>query len=96
VLPWASGSQSSLILFGLGGFAIGLLAAIVAVLQTGVLSRKTVLGAAVAPFGILILIAIIVDGQLPYVWLSVGLPVATWSIGLGLYLALTGRIVPSA
>jgi len=44
----------------------------------------------------LLLAAIIVDGQLPYVWLSVGLPVAISSVGLGLYLALTGRVLNSS
>ena len=95
VYPWASGSQTILLLFGLGGFAIGLLAAIIAVLLTGVLSRKMVIGAAVAPFAILILAAITFGGQIPLVWLSVGLPAAIWSIGLGLYLMVTGRVAPS-
>ena len=95
VHPWVAGSQTTLILFGLGGFAIGLLAAIIAVLLTGVLSRKMVIGAAVAPFAILILAAIPFGGQIPLVWLSVGLPAAIWSIGLGLYLMVTGRVAPS-
>ena len=95
VHPWVAGSQTTLILFGLGGFAIGLLAAIIAVLLTGVLSRKMVIGAAVAPFAILILAAITFGGQIPLVWLSVGLPAAIWSVGLGLYLTITGRVIPS-
>ena len=94
VQPWAAGSQITFIIFGLGGFAIGLLAAIIAVLLTGALSRKMVVVAAVVPFAILILAVIIFGGQIPLVWLSVGLPAAIWSVGLGLYLAISGRLIP--
>ena len=95
VQPWATGAQSALLLFGLGGYAVGLLAAIIAVLYTGVLSRRIVLGVAIAPFALLLLAAILFDGQLPLVWLSVGLPVVFWSVGLGLFLVLTGRVQAS-
>ncbi len=89
--PWAAGSQTALIMFGLGGFAVGLVAVALAIIQAGGVSRRVAIGIAIAPL-IPLAVLVAIPGADPLVWLSVGLPSLVWSVGLGVYLAATGRV----
>lgn len=89
--PWASGSQSTLLLFGLGSLALGLLALIVVMLKARAFSRLTIALALALPVVMWLVIALTIEGA-PLVWLVPGLPVAVWTVGLGLFLVFTGRV----
>ena len=89
--PWAAGSQTVLLMFGLGGFAVSLVAAALAIIQAGGVSRRVAIGIAIAPL-IPLAVFVAIPGEDPLVWLSVGLPSLVWSVGLGIYLAVTGRV----
>jgi hypothetical protein len=89
--PWASGNQAMLILIGLGGFAAGLLATAMAIILAGGISPRLAIVFALTPL-IPLAVFLIIPGEDPYIWLSVGLPSLVWSISLGGYLAITGRV----
>ncbi len=89
--PWASGSQTVLLMIGIGLFALGLLVTIVSMLRAGAFSRRTIMIAIASPAVLWIAIALFVKGA-PLVWLVPGLPVAFWSRGLGVFLVITGRL----
>jgi len=89
---WASGSQTSLLMIGLGFLALGLLALIVVMLRAGAFSRPAIVVALALPVVLWLVIALAVEGA-PMVWLVPGLPVAVWTVGLGVFLILTGRVV---
>ena len=93
--PWSSGSQTVLLMFGLGLFTIGLLVTITALLQTGAFSRRLITLALAIPLSIWIVIALTIEGA-PLVWLVPGLPLAIWSVGLGLFLVFSGRVTSLA
>ena len=90
--PWASGSQTSLLMIGLGFLALGLLALIVAMLRAGAFSRPAIAVALALPVVLWIGIALTVEGA-PLVWLAPGLPVVVWTVGLGFFLIVSGRVV---
>jgi hypothetical protein len=90
--PWASGSQTSLLMIGLGFLALGLLALIVVMLRAGAFSRPAIVVALALPVVLWIVIALAVEGA-PLVWLVPGLPVVVWTVGLGFFLIVTGRVV---
>jgi hypothetical protein len=95
VFPWASGSQTVLLMFGLGLFSIGLLVTITALLQTGAFSRRLITVALAIPIILWLVIALTIEGA-PLVWLVPGLPLAIWSVGLGLFLVFSGRLTSLA
>jgi hypothetical protein len=90
--PWASGSQTSLLMIGLGFLAIGLLALIAVMLWAGAFSRPAIVVALALPVVLWLVMALAIDGA-PLVWLVPGLPVAVWTVGLGAFLIVTGRVV---
>ena len=87
--PWATGSQSVLLLIGVGLFAVGLLLTIVSMLRAGAFSRRTILFSVAAPAVLWIAIALTAEGA-PLVWLIPGLPAAFWGPGLGVFMAIPG------
>jgi hypothetical protein len=89
--PWASASQFTLIGLGMGGFAAGLLATAVSLILSGGVSVRIALLLALAPL-LPLGIFLIIPGEDPLIWLGVGLPSLVWSIVLGSYLAITGRV----
>ena len=93
--PWASGSQTSLLMIGLGFLALGLLALILGMLKTGAFSIGVIAIALALPVILWIVIALVVDGA-PLVWLVPGLPIIVWAVGLGVFLAVAGRVVAPA
>jgi hypothetical protein len=95
VYPWASGSQTSLLMIGLGFLALGLLALILVMLRTGAFSIRVIAIALALPVILWIVIALVVDGA-PLVWLVPGLPIVVWAVGLGVFLAVVGRVVAPA
>jgi hypothetical protein len=90
--PWASGSQTSLLMIGLGFLALGLLALIVAMLRAGAFSRPAIAVAFAIPAVLWIGMALTVEGA-PLVWLAPGLPVVVWTVGLGFFLIVRGRVI---
>jgi hypothetical protein len=90
--PWLAGSQTSLLLVGLGFLALGLLALFLSMLRAGAFTRQTIAVALSLPAVLWLVIALVVEGA-PLVWLVPGLPVAVWTVGLGVFLTVTGRVI---
>lgn len=90
--PWASGSQTVLIMFGLGGFAVGLLITGLSLIAADAINRKLLIAGATAPFLLFGIIALTMS-EAPLYWLAGGLPAVIWSVGLGVHLTFTGRVV---
>ena len=90
--PWASASQSALLMIGLGFLALGLLALIVVMLRAGAFSRRAIVIALGLPVVLWLVIALTIEGA-PLVWLVPGLPAIVWIVGLGLFMTVTGRVV---
>ena len=89
--PWASASQSALLMLGFGLLALGLLVAIVTMFRAGAFSRRVIILAAVLPVVLWIGIALLMEAP-PLVWLIPALPMAIWSAGLGIFLTVAGRV----
>ena len=92
VYPWASGSQTVLLFFGLGGLAVGLLIAGLSLITAGAINRKLLIAGATAPFLLFGIIGLTMK-EAPLFWLAGGLPAVIWSVGLGVHLTFTGRVV---
>lgn len=88
--PWASGSQSILLIFGLGLLALGLFVVIATMLRTGAFTRRMIVLAVATPALVWIGIALTIEA--PLVWLVPALPIVMWSVGLGIFLTITGRV----
>jgi hypothetical protein len=89
--PWASANQFTMIVLGLGSFAAGLLATAVSLILAGGISVQTALLLALVPLAPLV-IFLILPGEDPVFLLVLGIPILAWSIALGGYLAITGRV----
>jgi hypothetical protein len=89
--PWASANQFTLIVLGLGCFAAGLLATAVSLILAGGISVQTALLLALVPLAPLVTF-LILPGEDQVLLLALGVPILAWSIGLGGYLAISGRI----
>jgi hypothetical protein len=89
--PWASANQFTMIVLGLGSFAAGLLATAVSLILSGGISVHRALLLALVPLAPLV-IFLILPGEDQVILLVLGVPILAWSIGLGGYLAITGRV----
>jgi hypothetical protein len=92
--PWASANQFTVIVLGLGSFAAGLLATAVSLILAGGISVQRALLLALVPLAPLV-ISLILPGEDQVILLVLGVPILAWSIGLGGYLAITGRVARS-
>lgn len=90
--PWLSGSQTSILMVGLGFLALGLLALFLSMLRAGAFTRQAIAVALSLPVVLWLVTALTVEGA-PLVWLVPGLPVAIWTVGLGVFLTVTGRVI---
>jgi hypothetical protein len=92
--PWASANQFTVIVLGLGSFAASLLATAVSLILAGGISVQRALLLALVPLAPLV-ISLILPGEDQVILLVLGVPILAWSIGLGGYLAITGRVARS-
>lgn len=89
--PWAGANQAFLVIFGLGGFALSLLMTALALIRSGGLPlRLAVIGIGI-PF-VPLVVFLLIPGPDPYFLLAFGLPALFWSVGLGAYITITGRL----
>jgi hypothetical protein len=89
--PWASANQFTLIVLGLGSFGAGLLATAVSLILAGGISVHSALLLALVPLAPLV-ISLILPGEDQVLLLALGIPILAWSIGVGGYLSITGRV----
>jgi hypothetical protein len=89
--PWASANQATLVMIGLGGFAAGLLATAASLILAGGVPARVALILALAPL-LPLAISLIIPGEDPYFLLGIGLASLVWSISLGGYLVVSGRV----